>query len=167
MEKKPEQRVLKKFAKEQSTTVINEKTGEIMHSASVKEGFKEVEPPYVKMYVEDIALLNRLPKSASKVLTVLVANMSYGNIVVLIKPIKEEIVKQTGLSYSGVKKSIIDLTKSGLIIRRERSVYLIDPKLFGKGSWSNIKKLRMTIEYNHDGTKKVNSNIASQLKLNI
>jgi hypothetical protein len=45
------------------------------------------------------------------------------------------------------------------------SFYIMDPNLFGRGSWNDVKKIRMVIEYNADGTKSINTEISKQLRL--
>lgn len=157
----------KKIIRQQTETIVNIETGEISKTTDLQESYVEQEPAFVKMYVQDIVRLNDLPNAAGTILNVLIQNMSYGNIVVLIKPIKTRIVEATGFSESTIKKSISDLNKAGILIRKERAVYLVDPTLFGRGAWKDIKKLRMIIDYNHDGTKSINSNMVEQLKLNV
>jgi hypothetical protein len=157
----------KKVIRQQTETVVDHETGEISKTTDLKESYIEQEPSYVKMYIQDIVRLNDLPSSAGKVLNILVSNMGYGNKVILIKPIKKYIMEQTGLSEGSVKRCIADLTKANILIRLERAVYLIDPSMFAKGKWADIKKLRMVIDYNEDGTKTINSNLVEQLKLNM
>jgi hypothetical protein len=151
------------FQKEEKQ--INYETGEITKHTVISEKKVESEPPYVKMYVNDIVRINNLPGAAGKVLNVLVANMTYGNTVVLIAPIKEIIVKETGLSINTINKAITQLNDTGIIIRSHRSVYVIDPTLFAKGRWQDIKQLQLTISYGEDGKKEISSNAVEQLKL--
>ena len=41
----------------------------------------------------------------------------------------------------------------------------MDPHLFGRGSWKDVQKIRMVIEYNTDGTKSINTEVSKQLGL--
>lgn len=157
----------KKITKQETKTIIDHETGEIIKTDDLKSYAVESEPNYVKMYIDDIAKLKDVPQASNDVLRVLVRNMSYGNLVVMIKPIKDKIKEETGLSLNTINKSIQNLYKAGILIRQSRSVYLVDPNLFAKGKWEDIKKLRLVIEYNNDGTKSINSNMVEQLKLNI
>mgnify|MGYP005856741455 CR=1 FL=1 len=154
-----------KVTHQETKTVIDHETGEITQTHDVKSYAVEKEPNYVKMYIEDIGKLKNIPPSSNDVLGVLVRNMSYGNIVVMIKPIKDKIKEETNLSINTINKSIQNLYKAGILIRQSRSVYLVDPTLFAKGKWEDIKKLRLVIDYNNDGTKSINSNMVEQLKL--
>lgn len=158
----------KRIYKEEKTTTIDNETGEIIsEKTEVKASMVESEPPFVKLYIDDLLRLKDVPKASNDVLHVLVRNMSYGNYVVMIKAMKEQICKQTSLKMNTVNKAIQSLHKAGILIRKERSVYVIDPNLFAKGKWGDIKKLRLTIDYHKDGTKTINSNVAEQLKINM
>lgn len=46
-------------------------------------------------------------------------------------------------------------------------MYITDPNLFGKGKWTDIKKLRLVVEYDKDGTKKLSSNLSKELQLRL
>jgi hypothetical protein len=41
----------------------------------------------------------------------------------------------------------------------------MSPDLFGRGTWNDIKKIRMVIDYNSDGTKSINTELSNQLGL--
>ena len=157
----------KKIYREETKTIIDSETGEVLQQTDVKKSMVEAEPNFIKMYVNDILKLKDVPKASNDVLNILLANMTYGNVVVMIKPIKDLIANETGLSLNTINKSIQNLHKSGILIRKDRSVYIVDPNLFAKGKWEDIKKLRLTIDYNQDGTKSINSDMVEQLKLKI
>lgn len=125
----------------------------------------EKEPPYVKVYLEDIGRLNGLDPSEQKLVNELVFNMGYNNIVPSYKPVKEAIAHKIGVSLSTVNRGIQSLYKKGVLIRQARGFYLLDPSIFGRGSWKDIKKIRMTIDYNADGTKTVNTEVSKQLDI--
>lgn len=158
----------KRVTKTETSTIIDEQTGEILKTTNVESAYVASEPPYVKMYIDDIMRLKEMPGAAGKVLNVLVSNMSYGNVVVLLIDIKKLIMQATGLSIHTVNKSIAQLHKANILIRKGKSVYIVDPTLFARGKWDDIKKLRLTIDYNiADNTKTINSNMVEQLKLSV
>lgn len=157
----------KKIYRQETKVTIDNNTGEIIQETDVTKSIVECEPNFIKMYVNDILKLKDVPKASNDVLNVLLANMSYQNIVVMIKPIKNLICEQTGLKSNTVNKAIQNLHKAGILIRKDRSVYIVDPTLFAKGKWEDIKKLRLVIDYKPNGTKEINSNMVEQLKLKI
>jgi hypothetical protein len=125
----------------------------------------EKEPAYVKVYMEDIGRLNGLTPNEQKLINELVFNMGYNNIVPSYKPVKQEIARRLQCSLEAINKSVQGLYTKGVLIRKARGFYIMDPNLFGRGSWQDIKKIRMTIDYNEDGTKTINTTVSKQLGL--
>lgn len=109
------------------------------------------EPPYYKVYLQDLSNVMGLNPTEKAVFEALCANMSFTNMVVLIKPIKEILCNITGKRFDTVKSAIISLTRKGMLIRKDRAVYLVNPKYAARGHWADIKALRLTIEYNDEG----------------
>jgi hypothetical protein len=109
------------------------------------------EPPYYKLYLEDIGKVVGLAPAERIVWDCLCSHMQFGNIVVLIKPIKEMIVKETGKKFETVRAAIKSLVAKGLLIPKERAVYMINPNYAARGKWQDIKALRLTIDYNTQG----------------
>jgi hypothetical protein len=146
---------------------VNEITndGEIIVQKRLETSNFESEPPYVKLYLQDIGRLNGLNTSEQKLLNELVFNMGYNNVVPGYKPIKEIIAAKIGIAYNTLNECIKDLCKKGILIRKARGFYIMDPNLFGRGTWTDIKKIRMVIEYNADGTKTINTDVSKQLGL--
>ncbi len=85
------------------------------------------------------------------VLEILSANMTFDNLIVLIKPIKEKLVKITGKEFETIKKAIQGLSKKKVLLKEERACYRVNPKYVAKGKWEDIKALRLVIEYSEQG----------------
>ena len=49
-----------------------------------------------------------------------------------------------------------------------RGLYLVNPKLFAKGEWKDIRRLRLAIDYDTSedskGKRIISSNVAEQIK---
>lgn len=144
---------------------IKEESGEVLKSARVESSMLEKEPPYVKLYIYDIAKLNGLSPSEGDILNELVGNMGYNNIVPSYKPVKEMMAKKLKMKYGTLDAGIKKLYKKGILIRKARGLYVMSPDLFGRGTWNDIKKIRMVIDYNSDGTKSINTELSNQLGL--
>lgn len=145
MEKKKAENVIK-----DTQTVINT-SGEILNveqHLSIPVGD---EPPYYKVYLQDIANVYGLNPAERAVWEILCSNMTFQNLVFLYKPIKMMLVQATGKKYETIKAAIKSLTAKGLLIRQDRAVYLVSPKYAARGKWQDIKALRMTIDYNAQG----------------
>ena len=80
------------------------------------------EPNYYKVYLQDLANLQGLNPTERQVLEVLSSNMSFDNIIVVIKPIKEKLSKITGKSYETIRSSIQGLVNKGILIRKKELV---------------------------------------------
>mgnify|MGYP000911225836 CR=1 FL=1 len=145
--------------------ISEDNTGEIIKSARTEVSLFESEPPYVKLYLNDLCRLNGLNNSEQKILNELIINMGYNNVVPSYKPVKEMIASKLEMPYNTLDKGIKELHKKGILIRQARGFYIMDPNLFGRGSWNDVKKIRMVIEYNSDGTKTINTEVSKQLKL--
>ena len=82
----------------------------------------EKEPPYVKVYMQDIGRLNGLDPSEQKLINELVFNMGYNNVVPSYKPVKEMMAERIGVSLSTVNNCIQSLYKKGVLIRQARGL---------------------------------------------
>lgn len=132
-------------------TTVDAKTGEILDAQENVHYPVGEEPPYYKVYMKDLSKIFGLAPAEEKVWTALCSNMSFTNRVVLIKPIKELLMKATGLQYQTVKQAIHNLTAKKLLYREDRSVYIVNPVCAARGEWKDIAALRLVIEYTDKG----------------
>lgn len=158
----------KNVVKEVSTLTIDGKTGEITEIQRVQSYSIEQEPPFVKLYLSDIVRLKELPPATSTVLHAILQVMNYQSKVMLMGFIKKEMCDNLNMSMNTLNKSIDNLYKSGILIRIATGYYIVDPELFGKGSWKDIKNIRLQIDYTTDDkgrtTKKLKSNLSETQK---
>jgi len=136
---------------------VNAVTGEVLEQHSISVVRMDREPDYVKLYLNDIMKLNDLPASSSSILFRILNRMGYDNKVVLVNEIKEDIAKEVGTSYDTVRKRITELVKKKILLpsgRKERSaVYIVNPSIFARGKWEDVKRIRLTVEYGPDGKR--------------
>lgn len=158
---------MKNVVYEQITESVDVQTGETFQLSSTKKYKVETEPEYIKMYIRDIARLRDVPKGMDRILLTLVRNMGYNNLIPAYMPIKKMIAHDLGISVSYLNNAIDIFHKKGILIRIARGMYIADPELFAKGKWEDIKKLRLVIEYNQNGTKKLQSNIPEEIQLKL
>lgn len=147
-------------------TTTNCETGEIIDEVETsKEQLIEREPNYIKLYTDDIGRIFNLPGCSSDVLAAIASHMSYKtNLIVLYGPIKQVLMDELGMNANTFNKAVDNLYKAGMLIRVSKACYLVDPELYGSGSWNNVKQVRLSIEYSADGTKKVKTSLVKQLK---
>jgi len=141
--------------------IVDLSTGEIIEQNKRESIAVGKEPNYYKIYIQDLANLQGLNPTETQVFQILSANMTFDNLIVLIKPIKEKLVEMTGKKYDAIKKAIENLAKKKVLIRADRSVYRVNPKYAAKGKWEDIKALRLVIEYSEKGREITLENVNS------
>lgn len=118
---------------------------------------------FIQIYLEDLAGLFKIDNmSEYKVIiwlwkksTFNAKNSGLGNKIFLVKSEKEEIAKETNLSYSRVNNIISELVKKNLLIKLGRSVYVLNPQYFFKGYLTDRPQvIRTIIEYKIQNPKK-------------
>lgn len=130
---------------------IDRETGEILESTRIVTFTPEAEPEFIKFYLKDIERLNELPRGTSNILYLILRYMNYENQIVISKYQREEIARKLNLKQNTIDHTITALIKGGIISKIANCTYIANPDLFGKGKWSQVKKLRLAIEYNPDG----------------
>jgi hypothetical protein len=150
-----------------TTSIVDIESGEVVKNHESKTSSKEVEPNFVKLYLDDIGRLHGLPPYVSKLLHALVKSMGYKNVVPMYKPIKQMICDDVGISMESLNKAVVTLTKEGILIPvgKGRGLYVMDPHLFGRGRWADIKSLRLSIDYSTEGKRRIIGTIEKQLEM--
>jgi hypothetical protein len=155
---KPEQ---KKIIKSKVKTTVDSITGEVIEIETINDFKVDREPDFVKLYLGDIGKLFNLPNTS--LLMALLHQMNYDNEIVLNASIKRKICALIGdkMSLANLEKIISIYTKKEILIRKDRGLYMFNPYLFGRGSWKDINKIRLSISYSPEG-KDINAIIESQ-----
>ena len=156
--------VRKRIHIQEVNTVMIDENGEVINTTTKNVAAFEKEPPYIKTYIADIQRISGFPEYVNNVLVELLRNMGYNNIVLMYMPIKQMICNRLGISINTLNKAIDELYKANILIRAARGMYLMDPNIFGRGSWSDIKDIRMVVEYNSDGTRNIKTEFQNKLK---
>lgn len=141
----------------ESVSEVDKKSGEIVNQ-TIKHTNKissvESEPPYIKLYIQDISQLNGLTSNQSSILHEILRLVQYEtNEVILNKYNRNKIVSALQTTDATIRNCIVALTKRKILYKIATGVYRINPYLFGTGSWQNIKGLRLTIDYTEEGRK--------------
>lgn len=135
-------------------------------AVTLRHGFERSavpsEPPYVKVFCQDISKLHNLPKQVCNVLWALFRRMQYDNTVLLPNAEKRAICEEIGLYKRGLNESEVSvnsldiylnkMARKGMITRVGTGKYIMNPFLFGKGGWTNINNIRLSSIYCADGT---------------
>jgi hypothetical protein len=152
---KPEQ---KNVIKSNVKTTIDLVTGEITEIQTDNQYRVDREPDFVKLYLGDIGRLYNLPNTS--LLMALLRKMNYDNEVILNAAVKRELSSSIGgnMGLANIEKIIGVYVKRGVLIRKDRGIYLFNPYLFGRGKWQDVNKIRLSISY-EPGVREVTAEI--------
>lgn len=134
-------------------TMEMDQYGEIISKRANRTLSWGTEPPYIKLYLQDILYLSDIPNKHESVLYELLKRTTYageknGMEVVVNSALKRRIAKELNFKNIGsISNAITDLVKGKILIRKDVGIYQFNPYLFGKGDWQDIARLRLEIDY--------------------
>lgn len=126
--------------------LVNIDTGEVVAEQRVTKARIAQEPQFIKLYLSHVLMLSDIPKGLNEILFELLRKMNYDNEIVWNKGIKQRICKRLGCSESNVRKAITEFKKKKILIEQVQGVFLVNPYIFGRGSWDNVQQLRLTVD---------------------
>lgn len=138
---------------------IDTSTGELLSEKRVIKRLVSKEPDFIKLYLDDVMLLSDIPKSKSDVLYLILRKMNYDNEITVVSSHKRAIAKELNCSMINIDKTLKLLVDKGILYRKERGVFIANPRLFGRGNWEDIEQLRLSIDYDKTTGKKLFANI--------
>lgn len=146
---------------ERTTTVKNDLTGEIVSQETKVVNIRpmESEPAFIKLYIEDLGRIFQLQAGHQEILTYVAASVDYEGIVSLSAGRKARIATTVKCSMKSIDNAITELVKRGILARIGRGEYELDPTLFAKGEWRDIRERRRTFtatfKYSADGSRAI------------
>lgn len=138
----------KKITRETTEKIIDQTTGEFLVEKNIEEAYISKEPDFIKLYLDNILMINNLPNGIQKCLNVLLKRMGYDNIVVLNAYIKKQMTEELGYkTVQSLNNNLNKLVAQGIMTRKGTGTYEMNPFLFGRGTWENIKKIRLNLVF--------------------
>nr|CRY95776.1 hypothetical protein [uncultured prokaryote] len=128
-------------------------TGEVTKETHAKTINWGAEPDYVKLYLQDVLYLSDMPTQYSATLLALLKRTTYagdenGMCIVLAPLIRDQICAEVGFQKRQSLSNVLQkLVKGEILYHVGRGVYRLNPYLFGRGTWSDIAKIRMEVSY--------------------
>lgn len=150
---------VKQWSVKSQVDVVDHETGELKTSTKSKVLLVNNEPDFVKLYLEDMLLLMKLPASMLKLILWLSKHLTYageeyGLCVSLSPALKELCIEQIGISSMQVLNNTLSkLVKYGVLIRQGIGLYQLNPYFVGKGNWADVSSIRLTIDYGSFGRR--------------
>lgn len=154
---------------EKTESLTNELTGELLSLTKEVTDINTipVEPNYLKLYIEDLGLLKKLSGSEINILLYVAAQADYSGEVHLPLLVKGRVAESVGVKVQAVNNAIVKLSAKGLIKRIGTSVYILNPDLFAKGKWRDIREQRKAFQsittYTPDGKKQTETRIIEEV----
>ena len=159
----------KKIIQEVMTQTVDHSTGEITEESNHIISLIPSEPPFIKLYLEDIASLYKLPDGTHKVLLELLKKLDYEGKISLNKTNKIAICERIGWQSVASLDNYLSkhLVKKDVFRKEGTGVFIPNPHLFGKGKWQDVYKKReawLNISYKKDGSKNITSSLNEEEK---
>ena len=147
------------------TSVIDNKTGELVSKRANKTLSWGTEPSYIKLYLQDVLYLSDMPTKHSAILYELLKRSTYagekdGMQVIINASLKRRIKDTLGFkNMSSINNAITDFVKGKILYRVDVGMYNFNPWLFGKGDWQDIARLRLEVNYEEIEGKTFKTNV--------
>lgn len=135
------------------TTKLVDEKGNVKETRENMKLSWGAEPPYIKLYLQDVLYLSDMPKSHENILFELLkratyAGDKYGMTVTLSSGMKQIIAEELKIkNVRSINNALSELVKGNVLFRIATGVYQFNPYFFGKGEWQDIARLRLEINY--------------------
>ena len=143
-----------KITQQTKKTITNAETGEIVETEKEQIINFGRTQDFVMSFTKDLGYLKELSKAEIMVLFGFLQVVNAENEIILNSAIKKRICTEFDININSINVLIANLKKKKVVSvktdvygKAERGVYILNTFLFGKGSWQNIKKQRMFIEW--------------------
>ena len=151
---------------EQTRLDVDRETGEVLSESAeqIEMGYVEMEPQYIKIYLDTILKFKGISSSFNPILLALCRHMHFADknqIVFVNKYVKDIICAECGVKTKRVEQAVKQFVEAGLLKRQARGVYLVNPYIISRGKWEDIKKLRATFDF-ITGDISVDTNVSTE-----
>jgi len=126
-----------------STVERIDEEGVIQRSATITTITKlPPEPDYIKLYIDDIGYLMGIQEGHRTILLYIAASVGYDGFVTLTLARKARIAATVDMAVKTIENAITNFLKTGILRREARCEYQLNPSIFAKGEWKNIRERR-------------------------
>jgi hypothetical protein len=130
---------------ERVQTIVDGLTGECLSEQRNVITFNPLppEPAYVKLYIEDLGKLLDLQSGHRDILLYVAATVAYDGLVSMTTLRKKRIAAVLKCSIRSIDNAITEFVKREILLRVGRAEYELNPHLFAKDSWKEIRERRL------------------------
>lgn len=128
---------------------VDDLTGELKGQSTVYVSPPKSEPNYVKVYLDSLPSLIRMPMYCWPILWWMIRMLPYANTEQVFEfgaPMRRKAAVDLGVSVSRIDHAVSDFLKCGILFRVDRGLYRFNPHFFARGEWKDIQKLRLRLE---------------------
>ncbi len=148
-------------SREQSTTIVDMRTGEVVEKVQEKTCFLDREPEYIKVYIDpalecfgtDLALAPYLLAFCRHMTYASSFRREYACTVRTDSLVRKDVANALHVSERAVYAAQRRLVECGLFLpvvvdgKKKRGLYFVNPWIVSKGEWRDIKALRSGFHY--------------------
>ena len=134
-----------------SSTTKTDEHGEILEKIERNVIQYEQEPNYIKLYLDNILYLSDIPAGLNGILMALLSLMNYNNEIILNSAIKKRIANDLNTTTATISNALTKFTKGKILDRVDTGIYKVNPYLFGRGKWEDIKRIRLEVIFEPQG----------------
>lgn len=152
---------MKKIINQETKTIVDHQTGEVLSTEQTNVIRLPQEPPYVKMYLDDLSNLIGLKASLKDTLYLMLRRLDWHGVIVLSGNFRQQCCAELNIKESTLRNRIALLCRYKLLERRATNEYSVNPHYFARGDWKKITQRResfkVVIEYNYNGTREIST----------
>ena len=144
-----------KLAYQKTKSEINNETGEVNKETETNVIRLPQEPPFVKMYINDLCSIKGVSNADQDLLRHLLARLDYEGYITLNTRIRDRLCELLDIKPKTLRNRLTVLVKSELIAPVCRNEYRVNPDYFAKGDWKSIceqkQSYKMLVTYTNKG----------------
>ncbi|HDL7459361.1 TPA: hypothetical protein PXN90_004427 [Yersinia enterocolitica] len=145
------------------TVTLDRETGELSKESEESIARVSQEPPYIKMYIDDLCSIANAPNSLKDILLLILRKLDYDGYITLSTRYRKQMCLELGIKDGTLRNRLSALVKGGFIYSEGGNEYLANPKFFARGDWRKIMEQRasfeMKIRYMPDGSKVITTGL--------
>lgn len=161
----------KRIITQHTTTHTDRETGEITSETKDNVYRLPQEPPYIKMYIDDLCHLKQIPTAEKNCLELLLKKLDYEGFITLSPRYRKQVCEKLGIKDQTFRNRLGVLCKTGVLRRQATNEYEVNPNYFARGEWRHISERResfkMTITYSAKKGREIVTDADEQPELNL
>lgn len=115
------------------------------------------EPPFIKMYIDDLSHFIGLKERHKEVVFELIRKLDFEGMITLTPRTRASIAERLGITDQSFRNYLSEVVKTGLFKRISHNEFEVNPHYFARGDWQSVysrrKEFVMEIRYTDKGRK--------------